>query len=66
MKLFEEFSSAYLQFTLDEILGIIDGFAKHITHGEELRHAVVNDAAVWRDADFAIGECVQSVDGLIA
>ena len=43
----------------------IDVAAQHVAHGQELRFLVVDDAAVWRDVDFAVGEGIERVDGLV-
>ena len=66
MQLFQEFTLANLQFPFDKILRVIDTLAQHITHSEELRHTVVDDTAVGRDADFTIREGIEGINRLVA
>ena len=66
MQLLQEFVLANLQFLTDEVLGTLGTMDEHVAHGEELRLLVLDDAAVGRDVDFAVGEGIESVDGLVA
>ena len=65
-ELLKQFATPYLQFSLDEMLGVIYALAKHIADGQELWHSVVDDTTVGRDADFAIGKSVKCIYRLIA
>lgn len=65
MQLFEEFALAYLQFLTEEAERVVHRLAQHVAHAEEVGFVVVDDAAVGRDADLAVGEGVERVDGLV-
>ena len=62
---FKQFVAANFQFLADEVFGVVDRQAQHVAHSEELRHLVVDDAAVRRDAYFAVCEGVERVDCLV-
>ena len=56
----------YLQLAAQDVPRAADGAAEQLADGEEVGLLLVDDAAVGRDAHFAIGEGVERVDGLIA
>ena len=56
---------AYLQLFLQQGKCVVHRLAQHVAHGEEVRLPFVDDAAVGRDADLAVGEGVERVDGLV-
>ena len=66
MQLFQEFTTTDFQFSLDKVFRVIDTLTQHITYGEELRHTVVNDTAIGRDADFTIREGIEGINRLVA
>ena len=53
------------QFAAQQVAGVVDGLAQDVAHGEEVGLALVDDAAVGRDAHLAVGEGVEGVDGLV-
>ena len=65
VQLLQEFVATDFQLTLDQALGVIDRTAQHIAHRKELRQMLVDNAAVRADADFAIREGIEGIDGLI-
>ena len=61
-----KFAAADFQFAAQEVAGVVNGGAEHIADTEEAGFLVVDDAAVGRDGDLAIRECVKRIDGLVA
>ena len=66
MQLFKQFALANLQLKPQQLLGAFNGAAQQFANGEEYRGVVVNDAAAWGDAYFAVGKGVERVNGLVA
>ena len=66
VQLLQQLTLAYFQLLADKVLGAVGGVAQHVAYGEELRLLFLDDAAVGRDVDFAVGEGVECVDGLVA
>ena len=62
----QQFALADLEFLAKEFLGVFGRTTQHLAHGEEVRLLVVDDAAVWRDGDLAVGEGIKRIDGLVA
>ena len=65
MILLEQFVLADFQFLADEVFRTIDRVSQHVTDGEKLWFVVLDDAAVGRDVDLAVGEGVEGIDGLV-
>ena len=63
---FQQFAAADKQFLAQQILGALHAAAQHVAHGEELGALLVDDAAVGRDRDLAVGKGVKRVDRLVA
>ena len=66
MILLEQFVLADFQLLTDEVFRTIDRVSQYVADGEELRFVVLDDAAVGRDVDFAVGEGIKGIDGLVA
>ena len=62
---FAHLVAVYLQFAAQQVACVVYGLAQHVADGEEVGLAVVDDAAVGRDAHLAVGEGIESVDGLV-
>ena len=65
MQLLQQLVLAYLQFLAYQVLGAVGRVAQHVADGEELRLLVLDNAAVGRDVDLAVGEGIEGVDGLV-
>ena len=65
MQLFEQLAFSDLEFLADEVFRAVRRVAEHVADGEELRLVVLDHAAVGRDADLAVGEGIEGVDGLV-
>ena len=65
MHLFHQFVLADFEFLAQQPHRAVHGMAQHVGHGEELRLIVLDDAAVGRKVDFAIGEGIERIDGLV-
>ena len=65
-QVFQQFSLADLEFLTQQFLGIFGRTTQYFAHGEEVRLLVVDDAAVGRNGDLAVGESVKCIDGLVA
>ena len=65
MELLEELALADLQLLAQEAQGIVYGLAQDVAHTEEVGLVVIDDAAVGRDANLAVGEGIECVDGLV-
>ena len=63
---FEQLAAAYEQFLAQQVFRILHTAAQHVADREEFRAFVVDDAAVGRNGDLAIGERIQGVDGFVA
>ena len=63
--LFFEFVLANFEFLAQQVFRRIDIVAQHVANRQELRFPTVDDAAVGRNADFAVREGVERVDGLV-
>ena len=66
MILLEQFVLADFQLLTDEVFCTIDRVSQYVADGEKLRFVVLDDAAVGRDVDLAVGEGVEGIDGLVA
>ena len=66
MQLFEQLVLTDFQLLTDKVLRTVGRVAQHVADGEELRLVVTNDAAVGRDIDFAVGEGIERINGLVA
>ena len=66
MQLLRKLSLANETLLFEQIERVVHTALEHIAHGEEHRLAVVDDAAVGRDALFAVGAGIEGVDGLVA
>ena len=66
MQLLQEFIAADLQLLPQQVERIVHRAAEHVAHAEELGLLVVDDAAVGRDADLAVGEGIEGVERLVA
>ena len=58
MQCFQDFPFLDFQFLLQQIQCVVCRLFQDFADGEEMRFAVVNHAAVGRDAHFAVGESV--------
>ena len=56
MILLEQFVLADFQLLADEVFRTIDRVSQYVADGEKLRFVVLDDAAVGRDVDLAVGE----------
>ena len=65
MQRFHQLAATDEQLLAQQFLGVIHRAAQHLADGEEAGLAVVDDAAVGRDADLAVGAGVERVDGLV-
>ena len=66
VQLLQQLVLADFQLLPDEVFRALSAVDEHVAHGEELRLLVGNDAAIGRDVDFAVGEGIEGVDGLVA
>ena len=60
-----EFTFANFEFPTQQVHRRIGIVAKHVGNRQELRFSAVDDATVGRNADFAIRESIERVDGLV-
>ena len=66
MQLLRKLSLANETLLLEQIERVVHAALEHVAHGEEHRLAVVDDAAVGRDAFLAVGAGIEGVYGLVA
>ena len=66
VQLFQKLALANLQLLTNQVLGAVCRVAQHVADCQELRLVVLNDTAVGRDIDFAVGEGVESIESLVA
>ena len=65
MQRFHQLAATDEQLLAQQFPGVIHRAAQHLADGEEAGLAVVDDAAVGRDADLAVGAGIECVDGLV-
>ena len=63
---FTQLSALNLELALQQVLGGVHTVAQHVAHRQEMRLAVGNHAAVWRNAHLAVGKGVERVDSPVA
>ena len=66
VQLLQQLVLAYLQFLTDEVLGTLGTVYQQVAHGKELRFVVLDDAAVRRDANLAVGKGIERIERLVA
>ena len=64
-ELLPQFRPLYLLLAAQQVHGVLGADAQQLAHAEEAGLLVVDDAAVGRHAQLAIGEGVERVDGLV-
>ena len=65
MKLLQNLSALNLKLAAQQVLGVIDRFAQHVTYRQEVGFVLIDNAAVGRYAHLTVGECIQGVNGLV-
>ncbi len=55
-----------LQLAAQQVSGVLGRAAQDFAHAQEVGLLVADDARIGRNGDFAVGECVERVDGLVA
>ena len=65
-QLFLQFALPDFQFHAQQGFRAVGVVAQHVAHGQEARFVVPDHAAVGRDVDFAVGEGIERVNGLVA
>ena len=65
MELLQYLTPLNLQLPAKQVLCVVNRLAQHVTYRQEMRFVLIDDAAVGRYADLAVGKCIESIYRLV-